>query len=346
MVIIMELEATAAEVNAVIEEIEKAGFRAFVNPGVERKVIALLGAMDIQKAQLADHFAALPGVERVTRISAPYKLVAHATRPEGTQIQIGDVTIGGGTLTIIAGPCSVESPEQTLETARLIKAAGANMLRGGAFKPRTSPYSFQGLGKQGLEILAEARAETGLPIVTEVMDIEDVELVAEYADMLQIGARNMQNYRLLQRVGRLNKPVLLKRGPGSRIQDFLMAAEYIMVEGNHQVALCERGITTFEDATRYTLDISAVPVIKHLSHLPILVDPSHSAGEWRYVAPLAMAAIAAGADGLLVEVHPNPAAALSDGPQALKPERFRALVADIARMAKALGRTVSLPPEE
>jgi 3-deoxy-7-phosphoheptulonate synthase len=340
VVIIMEPEASAAEVKAVIEEIEQAGFRAFVNPGVERKVIALLGAVDVQKAQLADHFASLPGVAHVTRISEPYKLVARANRPEGTRIQVGELVIGGPCIAIIAGPCSVESRQQTLETAHLVKAAGANMLRGGAFKPRTSPYSFQGLGKEGLEILAEARDQTGLPVISEVMDVDEIELVAEFADVLQIGARNMQNFRLLQRVGRLDKPVLLKRGPGNRIRDFLMAAEYIMVEGNHQVILCERGITTFEDATRYTLDISAVPVIKHLSHLPVIVDPSHSAGEWRYVTSLSLAAVAAGADGLMVEVHPEPAAALSDGPQALRPERFRQLVAEVSRVAEALGRSV------
>jgi 3-deoxy-7-phosphoheptulonate synthase len=339
MVIIMEPGASAVQVKTVIEEIERAGFRAFVNPGVERKVIALLGAMDVQKAQLADHFAALPGVERITRISEPYKLAARATQPEGTRIQVGEVCIGGPALTIIAGPCSVESREQTFETARLVKCAGANILRGGAFKPRTSPYSFQGLGREGLEILAEARKEIGLPFVTEVMDVDEVELVAEYADMLQIGARNMQNFRLLQRVGRVDKPVLLKRGAGCRVRDLLMAAEYIMVEGNHQVVLCERGITTFEDSTRYTLDVSAVPVIKRFSHLPVIVDPSHCAGEWRYVGPLALAGIAAGADGLLVEVHPEPAAALSDGSQALKPERLRALAADVARLANVMGRT-------
>ena len=340
MVIIMEPGATAAQVKTVIEEIERAGFRAFVNPGVERKVIALLGAMDVQKAQLADHFAALAGVARVSRISEPYKLVARATQPEGSRIKVGAVEIGGPALAIIAGPCSVESRSQLMETALMVKAAGANILRGGAFKPRSSPYSFQGLGKEGLEILAAARAEVNLPFVTEVMEVDEVELVAEYADMLQIGARNMQNYRLLQRVGRMDMPVLLKRGSGCRIRDLLMAAEYIMVEGNHRVVLCERGITTFEDSTRFTLDISAVPVIKHLSHLPVIVDPSHSAGEWRYVSPLALAAIAAGADGLLVEVHPDPPSALSDGPQALKPERFRALVANIARIAPPLGRTI------
>jgi 3-deoxy-7-phosphoheptulonate synthase len=344
MVIIMEAGASSAQVNNVIAEIEKAGFRAFVNPGVERKVIALLGAMDVQKSQLAEHFAALSGVERVTRISEPYKLVARATHPEGTRITVGKVTIGGNDIVIIAGPCSVESRAQTLETARLVKAAGAALLRGGAFKPRTSPYSFQGLGKQGLEILAEAREETGLPIVSEVMDMEDLAVALDYVDVIQIGARNMQNFRLLQQVGRIDRPVILKRGPGNRIRDLLMAAEYIMAEGNPQVILCERGITTFEDATRYTLDISAVPVIKHLSHLPVMIDPSHSAGEWRYVTSLSLAAVAAGGDGLLVEVHPNPAAALSDGPQALKPERFGDLVVEVESIAEALGRRVFRHP--
>lgn len=340
MVIIMETGADEAQVKAVIEEIEQAGFRAFVNPGVERKVIALLGAMDVQKAQLADHFAALPGVERVARISEPYKLVARNAKPEASIVKVGNVSFGPDSVTLIAGPCSVESRAQTLETAHLIKEAGAHMLRGGAYKPRTSPYSFQGLGKEGLEILAVAREETGLPFVTEVMDVDEVAQVAEYADMLQIGARNMQNFRLLQRVGRTDLPILLKRGAGARVRDLLMAAEYIAVEGNHNVVLCERGITTFEDYTRYTLDLSAVPVIKHLSHLPIIVDPSHSSGEWRYVAPMALAAVGAGTDGLMIEVHPDPASALSDGPQALRPDKFSALVGQIKQVSQILGRSV------
>jgi len=338
MVIIMQREATPEQIQAVIEAVEESGFRAFVNPGVERKVIALLGAMDAEKVSLADRFTSMPGVERVAPISEPYKLASRQTHPDDTIVKIGRVRVGGPSLTIIAGPCSVESREQTLEVAHAVKSAGANLLRGGAFKPRTSPYAFQGLGRQALEILAQAREETGLAVVTEAVDPHDLPVVMRYADVIQIGARNMQNFRLLQRVGQCGKPVVLKRGPGCRIQDLLMAAEYIMLEGNRQVILCERGITTFEDSTRYTTDISAVPVLKRLSHLPVILDPSHSSGDWRYVTPLAKAAVAAGADGLMIEVHSNPPAALSDGPQSLEPPKFAQLMREVAKVARAVGR--------
>jgi len=344
MVIIMQAGASEAEVDAVIAQVEKAGFRPFVNPGVERRVIALLGAMDAEKAELVDHFSALPGVERVTLISEPYKLASRRTHPESSVVTVGPVTIGGSQLAVIAGPCSVESREQMIETAVAVKNAGANLLRGGAYKPRTSPYSFQGLGVEGLEILAEARRLTGLPIVAEVLHPADLEAIAQYADVIQIGARNMQNFRLLQDVGVTGKPVILKRNPGCRIRDLLMASEYIMLEGNRNVVLCERGITTFENATRYTMDINAIPVIKRFSHLPVIADPSHAVGDWRYVTSIALSAIAAGADGIMVEVHPDPSAALSDGPQSLRPDKFVELMRSAAQVAAAVGRTV--PPSE
>src|SRR5574340_179371 len=343
MVIIMQAGASEAEVEAVLQAVERGGFRPFINPGVERKVIALLGAMDAEKAELVDHFSALPGVERVQLISEPYKLASRRTHPESSQVEVGPVVVGGRQLAVVAGPCSVESREQMLRTAQAVKGAGANLLRGGAYKPRTSPYSFQGLGVEGLEILAEARQATGLPIVTEVLHPGDLEAIVRFADVLQVGARNMQNFRLLQEVGATGKPVILKRNPGCRIRDLLMANEYIMLEGNPNVVLCERGITTFEDATRYTMDVNAIPVIKRFSHLPIVADPSHAAGDWRYVTAIALSAIAAGADGIMVEVHPDPAAALSDGPQSLRPEKFEDLMRAAAQVAAAVGREIALP---
>jgi len=343
MVIIMQAGASEAEVQTVVQAVEKAGFRAFINPGVERKVIALLGAVDAEKAELVDHFSALPGVERVTLISEPYKLASRRSHPEASLVQVGPVTIGGKGLAVIAGPCSVESRDQMIATALAVKESGANLLRGGAFKPRTSPYSFQGLGVQALEILAEARSLTGLPIVTEVLHPGDLEPILRYADAIQVGARNMQNFRLLQEVGMTGKPIVLKRNPGCRIRDLLMASEYIMLEGNPNVVLCERGITTFEDATRYTMDVNAIPVIKRFSHLPVIADPSHAAGEWRYVTAVALSAIAAGADGIMVEVHPDPAMALSDGPQSLRPDRFAALMRAASQVAAAIGRGLALP---
>ncbi|MDH7570073.1 MAG: 3-deoxy-7-phosphoheptulonate synthase [Armatimonadota bacterium] len=338
MVIIMETSAQPEQIAAVKEAITREGLTPFENPGVERKVIAVLGVIDQDKLRLVDKFQNMPGVERVALISEPYKLPSRQYHPHDTVVEVAGVPIGGKNLAIIAGPCSVESAEQALTAARAVKAAGGHLLRGGAYKPRSSPYSFQGLGEEGLKILAMCREETGLPVVTEVLDPHDVGIVCRYADMLQIGARNMQNYRLLQRCGESRTPVLLKRGMGVRLREMLMAADYIMVKGNHQVVLCERGIITFEDATRFTTDINAVPVLKHLSHLPVILDPSHATGHARYVTPVARAGIAAGADGLIVEVHPNPSEALSDGAQALSPDAFRSLMDDLERLAPALGR--------
>jgi 3-deoxy-7-phosphoheptulonate synthase len=336
----MHPQATEDEINAVTEEVAKIGFRPFMNPGVERKVIAVLGELDVRKADLVEHFQSMPGVARVELISDLWKLASRTYHPENSIVKVRDLEVGGKQVIVAAGPCSVESESQTVEIARQVKAAGARMLRGGAFKPRTSPYSFQGLGEKGLKILAKAREETGLPIVTEVMDTHDVDLVCKYADVLQIGTRNMQNYPLLKKVGSTGFPVLLKRGLGSRIRDLLMSAEYIISEGNHQVILCERGIITFEDSTRQTTDINAIPVLKHWTHLPVMVDPSHSTGNWQYVGPVAKAAVAAGADGLLIEVHNDPQRALSDGPQSLRPDKFAALMQELKRVAEAVDREI------
>lgn len=338
MVVVMRTDANDAEVAAVVQQIEGHGFRAFINPGVERKVIAALGEVDIDKVQLVDVLGNLPGVERVQLISEPFKLSSRTYQPQQAIVRVGNVAFGGDRVVVIAGPCSVESAPQILEAARQVKSAGAVMLRGGAFKPRTSPHSFQGLGEDGLKLLAEARDATGLPVVTELLDPHDLDLVCRYTDMLQIGARNMQNFALLRWAGQSGMPVLLKRGPGARIRDLLMAAEYILCEGNANVVLCERGIITFEDAARYTTDINAVPILKQLSQLPVLLDPSHSTGDWHYVTPIARAGIAAGADGLIVEVHPDPQHARSDGKQSLKPERFAGLMRDVAAVAVAVGR--------
>ncbi len=341
MIIIMEEGAPEELINLVIGAVETEGLRPFVNPGVERTVIAVLGVVNADKVAVADKFASFSGVERVALVSEPYKLASRSHHPAGTILNIRGVEVGARELCVIAGPCSVESREQTLEIAHAVKEAGAHMLRGGAFKPRSSPYSFQGLGRKGLEILAEAREVTGLPVVTEVMDNNECDIAAEFADVLQIGARNMQNFRLLQKVGSMKIAVLLKRGLGSRVEDLLMAAEYIMAEGNPNVILCERGIITFENSTRYTTDINAIPVVKHHSHLPIILDPSHAAGEWRYVADIALSGIAAGADGLEIEVHNNPAKAKSDGPQALTPDKFVDFMARARRVAAAVDRNIS-----
>lgn len=338
MVIIMQHGATEAQVQAVIDNVKEEGFTPFVNPGVERKVIAVLGTVDAQKANLRDQLESFEGVERVQLISEPYKLSSRNYHHENSVVRVGDVLIGGDEIVVIGGPCSVETREQVLETAHAVKAAGGKILRGGAFKPRTSPYSFQGLAEDGLKILAEAREETGLPIVTEVLDPDDLEMVNQYTDMFQVGARNMCNFRLLQRLGRTDKPVLLKRSPSAKLTEMLQAAEYVMVEGNHQVILCERGIINFDNATRNTTDINAIPVLKQWSHLPVILDPSHSVGYTRWVTPIARAGIAAGADGLIVEVHPNPSEALSDGNQALKPAQFAELIEQVGRIAEAVGR--------
>jgi 3-deoxy-7-phosphoheptulonate synthase len=352
MIIIMRQQASEAEVDQVVQRVAETGFRPFINPGVERKVIALLGEVDIDKVQLVDHFATLPGVERVQLISEPYKLASRQTHPESLQFALGlhpdatPVTIGGAELVVMAGPCSVESEPQMVGVARAVKAAGARVLRGGAFKPRSSPHSFQGLGIEGLKYLAQARAETGLPVVTEVMDPHDLDDVCKYADVLQIGARNMQNFSLLRYVGETRHPVLLKRGPGAKVSDFLLAAEYILAGGNHRVALCERGIITFENSTRYTTDINAIPVLKQLTHLPVVVDPSHATGDAAFVPAVARAGIAAGADGLIIEVHPDPPRALSDGKQSLRPEDFAALMNQLRRLAPVMDRTLPVAERE
>jgi 3-deoxy-7-phosphoheptulonate synthase len=342
MIIIMEEGAPRQAIDEMIAAVEAEGFRPFVNPGVERTVIAVLGVVH-DKVEIADKLSTFASVERVVLVSEPYKLVSRAHHPQGSIFDIRGVKIGGPEICVIAGPCSVESRDQTLEIAHAVKAAGAHMLRGGAFKPRTSPYAFQGMGEAGLQILAEARDQTGLPVVTEVMDYDDCEVSAHYADVLQVGARNMQNFRLLQKLGTMSLPVLLKRGFGCKIDDLMMAAEYIMAGGNAQVILCERGIITFETATRFTTDINAIPVIKHHSHLPVIVDPSHAAGDWRYVADIALAAIAGGADGLEVEVHNHPEKAMSDSAQALRPEMFAAFMARARRVAEAVDRTIQPP---
>jgi 3-deoxy-7-phosphoheptulonate synthase len=337
MIIVMKHSATATEINAVVEHVESLGFRAHLSQGEERTIIGVIGD---ERPLNPEHFELLAGVERVVRILHPFKLASRDFHPEDSIIKLNGISIGATPIVLMAGPCSVESREQLRETAAAVKAAGAHILRGGAFKPRTSPYAFQGLGLKGLELLREARDEFHLPIVTEVLSPQDVTLVAQYADILQIGARNMQNFALLRAVGELQKPVLLKRGMMSTIEELLMAAEYILAHGNTRVILCERGIRTFETATRNTFDINAIPMLKTLTHLPIIADPSHGTGKWELVTPIARAAIAAGADGLIVEVHPDPAHALSDGAQSLTPKRFAEMVAQVRRVAEAIGRSV------
>ena len=291
--------------------------------------------------ELQTELEQLPGVVEVLRVSKPYKLAGRDFRPDDTQITVGDVSIGGSEMVVMSGPCSVEGEEMLLATARVARDAGARILRGGAFKPRSSPYSFRGMGVDGLKLLAKAREETGLPVVTEVMTAEDVDVVAEYADILQVGARNMQNFILLDKVGKIKKPVLLKRGFSNTYEELLLSAEYIMSGGNHEVILCERGIRTFEDYTRNTLDLAAIPVLKRLSHLPIVADPSHGTGRWHLVAPMALAAVAAGAHGLIIEVHPNPDKALSDGPQSLTFENFQTLMEGVRSVAQVVGKSVA-----
>jgi 3-deoxy-7-phosphoheptulonate synthase len=297
-----------------------------------------VGDVAVRRDQVMNHLLSMPGVETVTPISRPFKLASREFHPQDTVVRVRGHAIGDGSLAIMGGPCSVESRDQLLETADAVRAAGATVLRGGAFKPRTSPYSFQGLGEQGLRILAEARERTGLPVVTEAVDVEGVDLVERYADAIQVGARNMQNFSLLKRVGRARKPVLLKRGMSATLEEFLMSAEYILAEGNYQVVLCERGVRTFSDFSRNTLDLAVVPAVERLSHLPILVDPSHGTGRREKVAPLSRAAAAVGADGLLIEVHHDPDRALSDGPQSLTPDAFARLVEELRQIAPVLGR--------
>jgi 3-deoxy-7-phosphoheptulonate synthase len=337
MIIIMRPDATPEQIGLVSDKLKKHGFGVHLSQGAERTVIGAIGdksAIQLEALQM------MPGVSEIVPIRKPYKMVSREFQKVDTVVELPNgVKIGAGQkLTVMAGPCSVEGEKEFLEVAELVKRAGANVLRGGAFKPRTSPYAFQGLGEQGLKFMAQARAKTGLPFVTEVMDTRDVELVARYADMLQIGARNMANFNLLKEVGKTKKPILLKRGPGSTIQEWLMSAEYILSEGNKQVVLCERGIRTFETATRNTLDLNAVPVVKKLTHLPIIVDPSHGTGEWDLVPAMARAGIAAGADGLMIEVHPRPEEAMSDGAQSLKPDTFIELMTSLQAVARAIGR--------
>ncbi|GAA3101303.1 phospho-2-dehydro-3-deoxyheptonate aldolase BagF/FevY [Streptomyces rectiviolaceus] len=322
MVIVMAPQATASDLAAVVALVEAAGGEAFVSRGMSRTVVGLVG--DIDQFGLLN-LGALHGVAQVVRISVPYKLVSRQSHPERSVVRVGGVPIGPGAPTLIAGPCAVETPQQTLRAALMARAAGATLLRGGAFKPRTSPYAFQGLGEAGLKILADVREETGLPVVTEVVDAHDVALVASYADMLQIGTRNAQNFALLQAVGDVGKPVMLKRGMSGTIEEWLMAAEYVAQRGNLDIVLCERGIRTFETATRNTLDIAAVPIVQELSHLPVIVDPSHSGGRRDLVLPLTRAALAVGADGVIIDVHPDPGTALCDGPQALVHEDMEEL---------------------
>ncbi|MDQ4019963.1 MAG: 3-deoxy-7-phosphoheptulonate synthase [Actinomycetota bacterium] len=333
----MRAGATVDQVDDVVARLSEAGARAHVTPGRDATVIGAIGARELLATLPLEGF---PGVEQVLPILKPYKLVSREMRRGPTVIEARGRRIGDGYFGLIAGPCTVEYREQTLETARAVNAAGATMLRGGAFKPRTSPYSFQGLGEEGLRILAEARDETGLPLVTELMDPRDVEAVVETADVIQIGARNMQNFTLLAEVGRAEKPVLLKRGPSASIEELLMAAEYVVREGNAEVILCERGIRTFERATRYTLDIGAIPVLKQETHLPVIVDPSHAAGKKELVAPLARAAVAAGADGIIVEAHPRPEEALCDGPQLIPTAEFPHFADEIRALASLTGKVI------
>ena len=343
MIIVMRPGATETEVAAVIEHLDLLSLNSHVSRGAERTVVGVVGVTD-DKDTLAAQFAQFDGVESVVPISRSYKLVSREARASTVVRLRNGATFGGATLAICAGPCSVESREQLTATAVAVARSGANVLRGGAFKPRTSPYAFQGLGEDGLKLLREAADANGLAVVTEVLDVRDVEVVARYADVLQIGARNMQNFTLLREVGGVHKPVLLKRGLSATIEEWLMAAEYVVVAGNHDVVLCERGIRSFDPHTRNLLDLAAVPLVRELTHLPIVVDPSHGTGVRALVAPMSLAAVAAGADGLLIEVHPNPAAAFSDGPQSLSPPLFAELMLAVRAVAHAVGRR--LPGDE
>ena len=337
MIIVMRQDATPAQLEAIVAWVEGQGHRTHLSQGEERVIVGVIGN---DRPIDRDQVERLGGVERAVPILAPYKLASLDMQPESTLIPLNGLKVGGDQVALVAGPCAVESREQLLEAAQAIKEAGATALRGGAYKPRTSPYSFQGLGLAGLELLAEARERTGLPVVTEVMGPEQVTLVAQYANVLQVGARNMQNFSLLRAVGGINHPVLLKRGMMNTLEELLMAAEYILACGNPNVMLCERGIRTFETYTRNTFDVNAIPALQTRTHLPVLADPSHATGHWEYVGAAALAAVAAGADGLLIEVHPHPEQALSDGLQSLKPDRFAELVPRLRAVAEAIGRTL------
>lgn len=335
MIIVLKPNTTESQIKHIVTKVKSLGLKPMISRGTERTIIGVIGEEDLLRVQPLEVF---PGVEKVMPVLAPYKLVSREFKQTDTVVDAGPVKIGGKKIIVMAGPCAVESYEILLSIAKSAKKSGASILRGGAFKPRTSPYSFQGLGEEGLKFLAEARKKTGLPVITELMDLRELELVERHADIIQIGARNMQNFDLLKEVGRSKKPVLLKRGMAATIKDWLLSAEYILQNGNFNVILCERGIRTFETETRFTQDTAAVPVIKRLSHLPVVVDPSHSAGRWALVPPLAKAAVASGADGLLVEIHSKPEEALCDGPQALLPEKFDKLMKELKKIARAVGR--------
>ncbi len=340
MIIVMKISCQQTDVTEVMQRLTNAGLKGHLSTGVERTVIGVVGVISAVP-DLREKLELMPGVEEVIRISRPFKLSSREFQRENTVIRVGDVDVGGNGLVIMAGPCAAETREQVMSTARVARAAGATILRGGAFKPSTSPYSFRGLGEGGLKILAEAKQETGLPLITEVLTPQDVELVVKYADILQVGARNMQNFTLLDEVGRADKPVMLKRGMSATIEEWLLAVEYILSQGNRRVILCERGIRTFENYTRNTMDVSAIPIIKKLSHLPVIADPSHGTGKWYLVAPMALAAVAAGADGLMIEVHPSPDTALKDGAQSLTFEHFQDLMKQVAPVAAAVGRNMA-----
>ena len=338
MIIVMRPQASKKQIDHLVSKVKRLGLKPWVSRGVERTIIGIIGEEDLLRVQPLEVF---PGVEKVMPILTPYKLVARDFKKEGSAVKIGrGLSVGGKQIIVMAGPCSVENEKLLIAIANKVKAAGATVLRGGAFKPRTSPYAFQGLGEKGLKFLARAKKETGLLIVTELMDTRDMALVERYADIIQIGARNMQNFNLLKVVGQSQKPVLLKRGMASTIKELLMSAEYILSEGNFNVMLCERGIRTFEDYTRFTLDINAIGAIKALSHLPVVVDPSHATGRWGLVDCSSRAAVAAGCDGLLIEVHPKPEEALSDGAQSLLPENFKAMMQQLKKVASAVGRKI------
>ncbi len=337
MIVVMRKSAAEREVKEVVSRIEELGYRAHLSAGEERTIIGIIGD---ERPLIAEPLEALPGVENIMPILEPFKLASRDFKPDPTVFDVDGVTVGGDEIVVIAGPCAVESREQLLETAYAVKEAGAKMLRGGAYKPRTSPYSFQGLGEAGLDLLSEVSEEVGIPTVTEILASNLIEPVANHSAMLQVGARNTQNFALLHDVGKSGKPVMVKRGPASTIQELLMSAEYVLSNRNYNVVVCERGIRTFETATRYTFDINAVPVLKQLTHLPVFVDPSHATGKWNLVGAAAKAGVAAGADGLIIEVHPHPDRALSDGPQALKPEIFSQLMTELKGIAKAIGRKI------
>jgi 3-deoxy-7-phosphoheptulonate synthase len=339
VIVVMKAHASEEDIRHVVKLVEELDYKAHIITGIERTVVACVGDERGPKHQLT-HLESVAGVERVMPVVRSFKLASREVRPEGSLIKVGGYEIGGKRLAVIAGPCAVESEAQVEAAADAVKQAGAHLLRGGAFKPRTSPYAFQGMEGEGLKYLEHAGRRVGLPVVTEIMDANDLDLVVEHSDMLQVGARNAQNFSLLRRLGRIKKPVLLKRGMSTKLEEFLMAAEYILSEGNPNVILCERGIRTFETATRNTLDLSAVPLLKQWTHLPVLVDPSHGTGIYSLVAPMALAAVAAGADGLLIEVHPTPETALSDGPQQLKPARFVNLMKALKPVAEAVGRSL------